>query len=106
MSTKIGFGISPDNQKAVPGDLVSLWLNRHKLLYPFRGVLTVQLIVNGEPQQLENLRTVADLVTALGLDPRKVAVERNLEIVPRSLHGETVLSDGDHIEIVQFVGGG
>ena len=93
-------------KKAVPGSLVSLWLNRHKLLYPFRGVLTVQLIVNGEPQQLESPGTVADLVTALGLDPRKVAVERNLEIVPRSLHATTALADGDRLEIVQFVGGG
>src|SRR5690606_25951841 len=40
------------------------------------------------------------------LDPKKVAVERNLEIVPRSLHGETALAEGDKIELVQFVGGG
>ena len=93
-------------KKAVPGDLVSLWLNRHKLLYPFRGALTVQLIVNGEPQRLESPGTVADLIAALGLDPRKVAVERNLEIVPRSLHATTPLSEGDRLEIVQFVGGG
>jgi sulfur carrier protein len=46
------------------------------------------------------------LITELGLDPRKVAVERNLEIVPRSLHADTALADGDRIEIVQFVGGG
>ena len=50
--------------------------------------------------------TVADLVTELGLDRRKVAVERNLEIVPRSLHETVRLADGDRIEIVQFVGGG
>jgi len=66
----------------------------------------VQLIVNGEPTRLDGPSTVADLVATLGLDPRKVAVERNLEIVPRSLHATTVLSDGDRIEIVQFVGGG
>jgi len=66
----------------------------------------VQLIVNGESRRLDGQGTVADLIAALGLDPRKVAVERNLQIVPRSLHGETVLSDGDRIEIVQFVGGG
>ena len=106
MSTKIGFGIRPDDEKAVPGDLVSLWLNRHKLPYRFRGVLTVQLIVNGAPQRLESCETVADLIAALGLDPRKVAVECNLEIVPRSQHAQTALSDGDRIEIVQFVGGG
>lgn len=66
----------------------------------------MQLIVNGEPTRLDGPSTVADLVATLGLDPRKVAVERNLEIVPRSLHATTVLSDGDRIEIVQFVGGG
>jgi thiamine biosynthesis protein ThiS len=50
--------------------------------------------------------TVADLVTELKLDGRKIAVERNLEIVPRSLYAETALEDGDRIEIVAFVGGG
>ena len=48
----------------------------------------MQLIVNGESQRLEGPGTVADLVAALGLDPRKVAVERNLEIVPRSRYGD------------------
>jgi thiamine biosynthesis protein ThiS len=66
----------------------------------------VQLIVNGESQRRDGPGTVADLVASLGLDPRKVAVERNLEIVPRSLHATTALADGDRIEIVQFVGGG
>lgn len=66
----------------------------------------MQLIVNGETRSLEGAPTVADLVAALGLDRRKVAVERNLEIVPRSLHDQTRLADGDRIEIVQFVGGG
>lgn len=66
----------------------------------------MQLIVNGETRSLDGSPTVADLVTALGLDRRKVAVERNLEIVPRSLHDRTRLADGDRIEIVQFVGGG
>ena len=46
------------------------------------------------------------IAALLGLDPRKVAVERNLEIVPRSLHATTSLMDGDRLEIVQFVGGG
>jgi thiamine biosynthesis protein ThiS len=46
------------------------------------------------------------LVAALDLDTRKVAVERNLEIVPRSLHAETPVADGDRIEIVHFIGGG
>ena len=49
---------------------------------------------------------MAGLLAALELQPRKIAVERNLEIVPKSLFGETTLADGDQIEIVQFVGGG
>ena len=47
-----------------------------------------------------------DLVDSLGLDPRKVAVERNLEIVPRSAYSSVRLADGDRIEIVHFIGGG
>jgi sulfur carrier protein len=61
--------------------------------------------VNGEPRQVE-ANTILALVEELGLDVRKVAVERNLEIVPRSLHGQTAIMDGDRIEVVQFVGGG
>ena len=61
--------------------------------------------VNGETRRVE-AGTILALVQELGLDPKKVAVERNLEIVPKSMHGETALADGDSIEIVQFVGGG
>ena len=65
----------------------------------------MRLTVNGEVTVLD-AATVAALVGALGLDVRKVAVERNLEIVPRSLYAATALASGDRIEIVQFVGGG
>ena len=65
----------------------------------------MRIEVNGEHREIE-AGTILDLVETLGLNPKKVAVERNLEIVPRSLHGETALSDGDRIEIVQLVGGG
>ena len=61
--------------------------------------------VNGELREVQ-AGTILALVEELGLDVRKVAVERNLEIVPRSLHGTTALTDGDRIELVQFVGGG
>ena len=61
--------------------------------------------VNGDPREVA-AGTILQLVQELDLDPRKVAVERNLAIVPRSLHAETVLEDGDRIELVQFVGGG
>ena len=66
----------------------------------------MQLTVNGEPRTFEGLADIAGLVSALGLDGRKVAVERNLEIVPRSAYGRTPLADGDRIEIVHFIGGG
>ncbi len=66
----------------------------------------MRLFVNGEARTVETVANVAALVTSLGLDIRKVAVERNLEIVPRSLYAQTDLADDDRIEIVQFVGGG
>jgi thiamine biosynthesis protein ThiS len=64
------------------------------------------LTINGEDRTFAGLTHVAGLVAALGLDARKVAVERNLEIVPRSAYGRTPIADGDRIEIVSFIGGG
>ena len=66
----------------------------------------MRLLVNGEPRMFEGVGDVAALVRALGLDPRKIAVERNLKIVPRSTYAAAHLADGDRLEIVQFVGGG
>lgn len=66
----------------------------------------MRLTINGEERSVDGAADVAALVRALGLDPRKVAVERNLEIVPRSLYAATRIADGDRIEIVNFVGGG
>jgi sulfur carrier protein len=66
----------------------------------------MRLTVNGEERAFGTLPDVAALVAELGLDGRKVAVERNLEIVPRSAYGSTALADGDRIEIVHFIGGG
>ena len=66
----------------------------------------MRLMINGEERIFEGIADVAGLVRALGLDPRKVAVERNLEIVPRSTYARVGLADGDRMEIVQFVGGG
>jgi thiamine biosynthesis protein ThiS len=65
----------------------------------------MRIQVNGEHREVEAV-TILALVEELGLDVRKVAVERNLEIVPRSLHASTALAEGDRIELVQFVGGG
>lgn len=64
------------------------------------------LTINGEDRSFGGVSTLAALVAELGLDARKVAVERNLEIVPRSAYGGTALADGDRIEIVHFIGGG
>ena len=64
------------------------------------------LTINGEERAFGALSNVAALVAELGLDARKVAVERNLEIVPRSAYLETAIADGDRIEIVHFIGGG
>jgi sulfur carrier protein len=66
----------------------------------------MNLTVNGEPRTFEPLANLSALVSALGLDGRKVAIEHNLEIVPRSAYGKTALADGDRIEIVHFIGGG
>ena len=66
----------------------------------------MNLTVNGESRSLQGVAHVAALVEALGLDARKVAVERNLEIVPRSAYAATQLTDGERIEIVHFIGGG
>ncbi len=66
----------------------------------------MDITVNGEKRRFDGPITVAGLLAALDLKPRKIAVERNLEIVPKSLFDETGLCDGDRIEIVQFVGGG
>ncbi|MBN8528849.1 MAG: sulfur carrier protein ThiS [Caulobacterales bacterium] len=65
----------------------------------------MRIQVNGEPHETR-AETVSALVEALGLDIRKVAVERNLEIVPKSLHATTPVAEGDRFEVVQFVGGG
>lgn len=68
--------------------------------------MTVTITLNGEARTLDAPVTVAGLLAKLGFDMRKVAVERNEEIVPRSVYAETALSDGDALEIVHFIGGG
>ncbi|MCE9520831.1 MAG: sulfur carrier protein ThiS [Alphaproteobacteria bacterium] len=66
----------------------------------------MRIQLNGKDHELAGSISVAILVERLGLDIRKVAVERNLEIVPRSAYGATALEEGDKLEIVNFVGGG
>lgn len=66
----------------------------------------IQVMVNGEAHRFERPVEVAALLSTLNLVGKKVAVERNGEIVPRSAHASTVLADGDQLEIVVAVGGG
>lgn len=67
---------------------------------------TFTITVNGEPRRAAPGLTVAGLLAELELDPKRVAVERNLAIVPKSTYGAVRLADGDALEIVHFVGGG
>jgi sulfur carrier protein len=66
----------------------------------------IRVTVNGKPHRFERPVEVAALLCTLNLVGKKVAVERNGEIVPRSAHASTVLADGDQLEIVVAVGGG
>ena len=67
---------------------------------------SLSIRVNGEHRRVAAGISVADLALELGLEPTRVAVERNLEIVPRSTLGEVKVEEGDDFEIVTFVGGG
>jgi thiazole synthase len=67
---------------------------------------TLSIRVNGQHRRVPAGISVADLARELGLDPARVAVERNLEIVARSILAEVRIEDGDDFEIVTFVGGG
>jgi len=66
----------------------------------------MRITINGEARELAGPMTVAALLAELGLDARKIALERNLEIVPRSAYGQVSVASGDRLEIVHFVGGG
>ncbi|HEX8987152.1 MAG TPA: sulfur carrier protein ThiS [Rhodocyclaceae bacterium] len=66
----------------------------------------IEVFINGAAEQLEDPIDVAGLLASRGLAGKRVAVERNGEIVPKSRHGETSLAPGDKIEIVVAVGGG
>ena len=66
----------------------------------------MQITLNGKPHTLEQSINIGELAKQLKLSPTQVAIERNREIVPRSLYGETILGAGDEVEIVTFIGGG
>jgi sulfur carrier protein len=67
---------------------------------------SLSIRVNGERRRVPGGSSVAAMVSQLGLDPLRVAVERNLEVIPRSTLGQVCVEDGDDYEIVHFVGGG
>lgn len=64
------------------------------------------ITINGQTRALPAGQTVAELIAALGYTGKRIAVERNGEIVPKSLHAATLLEDGDRLEVVVAVGGG
>ena len=66
----------------------------------------MQVIVNDEPRTLPDGATVADLVASLALGPRRIAVEINVQVVPRATYDTATLHEGDRVEIIHFVGGG
>ncbi len=66
----------------------------------------MKISLNGEPHELEAPLTVTALLERLSIDPRRVAVELNLEVVRRARYGEVTIAAGDEVEIVNFVGGG
>lgn len=66
----------------------------------------IQLIINGQPQQFDSLLSLQQLLERMALQNKRIAVERNGEIVPRSQFAEQILTNGDQLEIVVAVGGG
>jgi sulfur carrier protein len=66
----------------------------------------ITILVNGETRSAKPGASVTDLLRELGLDGGRVAIERNLEILPRPQWTQTLIADGDRYEVVQFVGGG
>lgn len=66
----------------------------------------IEIILNGDQHKIEQSTSLVVLLQNLKLDPLKVAVERNLEIVPKTTYQNVILLDGDRLEIVHFIGGG
>ena len=69
-------------------------------------MVAVLITLNGEPYPLDQPLSVTDLLERLEIDPRRVAIEHNLNILKRQAFPDTVVRDGDQVEIVNFVGGG
>ena len=73
---------------------------------PIRRMSMIEVFINGQAEQLPPAASVAELLAGKGLAGKRVAVERNGQIVPRGEHGQTRLVAGDRLEIVVAVGGG
>jgi thiamine biosynthesis protein ThiS len=66
----------------------------------------MKITLNGEPFELSRPLTVTELLGHLQIDPRRVAVEHNVVVLKRAAFNQTIVGEGDHVEIVNFVGGG
>jgi thiamine biosynthesis protein ThiS len=68
--------------------------------------MTISITLNGEDKAIPRAMSVAELLATFKLEAKKIAVERNLQIVPKSAYDTVTVGDGDRLEIVRFVGGG
>ena len=66
----------------------------------------MKILLNGEPHSIDPTWTIADLLSSLNIENRYCAVERNSQVVPREVHADCQLQNGDTIEVVTLVGGG
>lgn len=78
-------------------------LANHKLV---EGHAIMNITINGQPQQVVGVSSIAELIVFLGYQNKRIAVEHNGNIVPKSMHEQTKLNEGDQLEIVVAVGGG
>jgi thiazole synthase len=66
----------------------------------------MKIIINGEEKSFKANTNLEEMLAELKINPKKVAIEMNLEIIPKSLYAKTLLKDGDSLEIIEFIGGG
>ncbi len=73
---------------------------------PYARLQIVTILLNGEPYEAAGPLSISELLVRLELDPRRVAVEHNMTVVKRARYDDTIVHEGDHVEVVNFVGGG
>ena len=66
----------------------------------------MKIRLNGDPFEIANPLSISELLEHLNIDPRRVAVEHNLDIIKRARYDTTIINEGDEVEVVNFVGGG